>query len=366
MDVPWSNKELQIEYATFRDKTLPGSEEKWKVKIKGYKGEKLAAEMLASMYDASLDQFKPHNWKKPGIWSSYNRSVNWSGDRNFTTVSSEQRTWGHEGYKYADKVYDQLFTSANELEHDFNFKSRWSIGNQAGIKEENIAGEAQKVTTTNMSAPVIRREMRLVEDLEKDGNKDQFDPGNKAITNQTIQPRKNFNETAFFFPDLRTDAEGNIEFSFTAPEALTRWKLQTLAHTKELAFGISQKELITQKELMVQPNPPRFLRQGDRMEFSVKIVNLSDKEMTGQAELQLVDATTNESVDGWFMNTFPNQYFTVAAGGSEVVKFPVQVPYLFNNALTWRVIASSPWGEAGRGPFQMEKKCLYLFLPIKC
>ncbi len=126
-----------------------------------------------------------------------------------------------------------------------------------------------------------------------------------------VQIRKNFNETAFFFPDLQTDSTGDIEFSFTMPEALTKWKLQTLAHTKDLAIGLSTKEIVTQKQLMVQPNAPRFFREGDRMEFSAKIVNLTDKELTGQAQLQLFDATTNQSVDGWFQNMFPNQYFTL-------------------------------------------------------
>ena len=123
-----------------------------------------------------------------------------------------------------------------------------------------------------------------------------------------VQIRKNFNETAFFFPDLKTDSSGAIEFSFTMPEALTKWKFQALAHTKEAAFGYSSKEIVTQKQLMVQPNAPRFLREGDKMEFSAKIVNLTEKELTGQAELQLFDATTNQPVDGWFKNMIPNQY----------------------------------------------------------
>ena len=174
---------------------------------------------------------------------------------------------------------------------------------------------------------------------------------NKKHTKQgsEVQIRKNFNETAFFFPDLHTDSTGAIEFSFTMPEALTKWKLQTLAHTKDLAIGLSTKEVVTQKQLMVQPNAPRFFREGDRMEFSAKIVNLTDSEFTGQAQLQLFDATTNQSVDGWFQNMFPNQYFTVAAGQSEAVKFPIQIPYLFNKALTWRIVARTvpSFGEPG-------------------
>src|SRR5207247_7753551 len=89
--VPWTNKDLTIKYATFRDKTLPGSEEKWKVKISGYKNEKVAAEMLASMYDASLDQFKPHSWNEPSIWPTYYSSQRWNGNYNFAQILSQQK-----------------------------------------------------------------------------------------------------------------------------------------------------------------------------------------------------------------------------------------------------------------------------------
>ncbi|HWR31938.1 MAG TPA: alpha-2-macroglobulin family protein, partial [Chitinophagaceae bacterium] len=178
-------------------------------------------------------------------------------------------------------------------------------------------------------------------DSDGDGVADKFDKEQTGKQSGDVKIRKNFNETAFFFPDLHTDSTGAIEFSFTMPEALTKWKFMALAHTKDAAFGSSTKEIVTQKELMVQPNAPRFLREGDRMELSSKIVNMTDKELTGTAELQLVDATTNEPVDGWFSNMAPNQYFTVAAGQSEAVKFPIQVPYLFNKALVWRIIAKA-------------------------
>jgi TonB-dependent SusC/RagA subfamily outer membrane receptor len=154
-----------------------------------------------------------------------------------------------------------------------------------------------------------------------------------------LQVRKNFNETAFFFPELRTDTAGNVEFSFTMPEALTQWKWMTLAHTKDLAFGYSEKSVVTQKELMLQPNLPRFLREGDIMEISTKIVNLANSEVTGQVQLQLIDATTNESVDGWFQNMYSNQYFTAPAKGSVPAQFSVQIPHLYNKPVIVRLIA---------------------------
>lgn len=341
VNVPWSNKDVAIEYSTFRDKTLPGSEEKWKVKLTGYKNEKIAAEMLASMYDASLDQFKPHSWNKPGIWPLYSQHDSWSGFANFNSVQSDMKQV-YEEYLENKKQYDWFdfgtgYDGPRPPSPYRGIRTRKDATGSVAVIANGAAPTAQAESADSASGyevlGKVTGEMQA-SSLTLGGIK-------KTEQDPTIQPRKNFNETAFFFPDLRTDENGNIEFSFTAPEALTKWKLQTLAHTKGLAFGFTSKEMVTQKELMVQPNMTRFLRQGDRMELVAKIVNMSDKEMTGQAQLQLFDATTNQSVDGWFINSFPNQYFTVAPGQSELVKFPIQVPFQFTNALTWRITARS-------------------------
>ncbi len=338
INVPWTNKDLSVEYTTYRDKTLPGSEEKWKVKLRGYTGDKIAAEMLASMYDASLDQFNTHSWEKPGIWPLFSKMFQWQSGQNFSAVQSFLTWLNQPEYLQGEKIYDQL---------KFNL-----YGNIIGLEEVSDIRLQGEATT---SAPMERNKMAS-QSMETDASAiekskqvmDTILPTQKTSFDQSgVQIRKNQQETAFFFPDLKTDKQGNIEFTFTAPESLTSWKLQTIAHTKELAFGVSQKELFTQKKLMVQPNAPRFLRQGDRMEFSTKVVNLTNKELTGQVEFQLIDATTNQSVDGWFMNSFPNQYFTVAAGQSEAIKFPIEVPFQFSNVLTWRIIARSNPGSDG-------------------
>ena len=390
IQVPWTNKQLNIKYATFRDKTLPGSEEKWKVKITGYKNEKVAAEMLASMYDASLDQFKVHNWQSPQIWSSYSKYDTWNSYTNFTQIRSLAVGNSQRETKEFSKQYDRLINSAVPIYRLKTLsKVSFSMNPNAQLQDvlvTGVPGSAKGIIIRgNNSINSSNKPLIIVDgipvssmtninpnDIESSTIlKDQSALamyGAKGIngviiivtkkgalkTIPPIQPRKNFNETAFFFPDLRTDSSGAIEFSFTTPEALTKWKLQTLTHTKDLAFGISQKEMVTQKQLMVQPNMPRFLRQNDHIELSTKIVNLSDSELTGQVQLELFDATTNQSVDGWFINTFPNQYFTVAAGQSEVVKFPVQVPVQFNNALVWRITAranSSPERGGREGAF---------------
>src|SRR5215467_4645925 len=122
-----------------------------------------------------------------------------------------------------------------------------------------------------------------------------------------------------------------------------------LAYTKDLKFGFSEKSVITQKEMMVQPNAPRFLREGDRMDFSGKIVNMSNKELTGQVQLLLIDPTTNQSVDGWFRNMFPNQFFTAPAGQSAPVSFTIEVPYQYNKPVTYRIVARATSAAASDG-----------------
>lgn len=347
INVPWTNKNLTIEYVTYRDKTLPGSEEKWKLKISGYKTDKVAAEMLASMYDASLDQFVPHYWSTPYIWPSYYSGRMWNGTTNFIKVESIQKYINNTEAKYVDKRYDYLFDtyiSQGEFFVHGEVAKQVRGGNivlRSAAPKEAQPGVLSEVVVVGYGTEKKKDVTGSVATLDKDEIDDSIDKSNPNQQSGDVKIRKNFNETAFFFPDLKTDSTGAIEFSFTMPEALTKWKFMALAHTKEAAFGNSTKEIVTQKELMVQPNAPRFLREGDKMEFSAKIVNLSDKEFTGTASFQLFDAATNEQVDGRFKNSIPNQYFTVAAGQSEAVKFPIEVPYLFNKALVWKIVAKA-------------------------
>jgi uncharacterized protein YfaS (alpha-2-macroglobulin family) len=368
-NIPWSNKELNITYATFRDKLLPGANEKFTVKISGNKGEKVAAEMLAGMYDASLDQFKPHSWNGLNIWPSLYNSINWQ-ENGFTKVESEE--YNKMDFDYTDftiRTYDKLgiYNTKNEEQftwwlNPLDYSYGELRGRASGVAVRSVAAPAILEKAESKNAPPVINQIKFTPPKvvkDSDGMIDFIKLADSATKNDekittkdaSIQIRKNFNETAFFFPDLKTDAEGNISFEFTIPEALTKWKLMTLAHTKDLASGYSEKTLVTQKPLMVQPNAPRFLREGDRMEFSAKIVNLSDSEITGTSLLELLDAATNKPVDGWFKNIFPSQYFTVAAGQSIAVKFPMEVPFNFNSAMTYRIIAktskNSPSGDGG-------------------
>jgi hypothetical protein len=348
--VPWTNKQLDITFETYRDKTLPGSEEKWKVKISGYKGQKAAAEMLANMYDASLDQFKPHSWSALNVWLDYSGNYNWNGAQNFTSIRSFEKWWNEENIQQKEKRYDAL------LFPGYNNTIIRLRGNSS-ITSDNAAPEMMKQS----GPPVMNKDASLhevIREVSEDKlftkveytmpNGDLFQNGRiikkkqqQPIDQSQIQIRKNFFETAFFFPELKTDKDGNIEFSFTMPEALTQWKLMTLAHTKDLASGMATKTVITQKDLMVQPNAPRFVREGDKIVFSAKIVNMTDKEISGQSQLQLLNASTMQLVDALFKNTFPMQPFTIAAGQSVAVKFSIDIPYNYNNALVYRIVAKA-------------------------
>ncbi len=323
--VPWNNKELTITYETFRNKTLPGSKEEWKVKISGAKGERVAAELLTSMYDASLDQFKPHQWQAPSLFSNNHPRNNWqaggftisrSRDRNFTSVNWEE----------FQKAYDELTSTIA------------GVGYIGKMLQGRVAGVEVLAAPTQDSQEVKREEGTGTLTTVNQTKKEQ-EQTTKTEPTGDLQIRKNFRETAFFFPQLQTDTAGSIILSFTMPEALTRWKWQLLAHTPDLSTGSWQQEVVTQKELMVQPFAPRFLREGDSFEFTAKISNLSGKEITGQSMLQLLNTSTGQPVDGWFQNMFPVQYFNVAAGQSTVVRFRTTVPYNFNEALTYRIIA---------------------------
>lgn len=361
-DVPWSNKELDISYTSFRDKLLPGATETWSVQIKGKRGEKVAAEMMTALYDASLDQFRPHSWNGlQGLWPSIGSYTYW-GEHGFGVIQSDERNGIVSTYAQYNKSYDQLGVRKSNAEieplwwlnpMDYAYAELYGSRSKAtGDRVVLMARAAPVMDQAAKSAPpalegMEKKQFNRKEEMHRSGlmqnkldsTKDEESSIPNAPGNEPVQVRKNFKETAFFFPALQTDADGNVSFNFTMPEALTQWKLMTMAHTKDLATAQEIKTVITQKQLMVQPNQPRFMREGDVMEISAKVVNLTDAELTGQATLELLDAATGKPVDGWFKNMFPAQYFTAPAGQSVAVKFPIEIPVNYGSALTCRIIA---------------------------
>ncbi len=327
--VPWSNKELTIEYGTFRDKLLPGQEEEWTVKIKGPKGEKVAAEMVAGMYDASLDAFARNDWGLNVFPSNWTR-VRYNGG---TFMATNQRNiFQHQapiiGGNNLWLEYDKL--------NWFN----WHFDSYQGALSEVSVTALKSTRSYDMSAPAESLEIRgsrqkadnyFVDGVKVEGRmipKQESD--NSVIDLESdpapVQIRTNLNETVFFFPQLMTDAEGNILIKFKMNEALTKWRFLGLAHTEDLKVGITQKEIVTQKEMMVVPNPPRFFRENDEIEFTAKVVNLTDKSLSGNAELQLVNPMNSMPVFKWLDNPQFNQNFTVAANQSARLAWRFKIP----------------------------------------
>ncbi len=342
--VPFTNKELSIETTTFRDKLAPGQKEEWRLKINGPNSEKAAAEMLAGMYDASLDVFAANNWNFSIYGNYYYYGREWSGfafgiNQSFLMVNE----WNRKNYEIKEQRYDRLnwfilsYFDTYGWYGDGNIRYRHSmIATKSAEAAEFAAADELNVEGYDNA---VSDGMAMEASPQKKG-KEPPPAEQPASEVSQISPRKNLQETAFFFPDLKTDGQGNIIFSFTAPEALTRWKFMGFAHTQDLKLGFLSKETVTQKELMVMPNAPRFFRENDRISFSSKISNLSEKDLSGKAQLLLFDALTMRPVDAEFANSGSEKSFSVKKGGNTAVTWDLKIPEGIS-AVIYRVLASA-------------------------
>ncbi len=368
ISVPWTNKQLKISFETFRSKLLPGSNEEWKLKISGPSGDAVAAELLASMYDASLDVFAANYWNfsvYPYFYSRYN----WTADNNFTSVSSRFYDEGWNNYVYPPTMYYPYINNFGFYFYGFGYggyrDGRMEMVSKSAVDE--ISVQTAGYNAENQS--VEERKKETDGKGQKDGNEI---PGVVPVK-QAEQPsgevsiRKNLNETAFFYPELRTNEKGEIIISFTVPEALTRWKFMGFALTKDLKSSIVYNETVTQKDLMIMPNPPRFLREGDEIYFTAKVSNLSDSSITGSATLQLFDAFTMKPVDALFENTDNVKSFSAEKGMSEGLSWRLKVPLGKADAIVYRVIATSGKhsdGEENALPILVKRMLVTETLPL--
>ncbi|MEM1218492.1 MAG: alpha-2-macroglobulin family protein, partial [Bacteroidota bacterium] len=354
--VPWDNKDLDIEYLSFRDKLEPGQEETWEIKIKGPKGDLVAAELLASMYDASLDQFAKHSWSF----------------REFPSRSSTTQTLSTKGFaSVTGRVLQNRYASyvnVDALQYpqflDFGFNGYGYYGGQV-LLETVVSGVSVRSSRSNKRAKTEAAPLMAGGAPEADMAAPQtYTQGNLAPPPPPPPPpgeapsedpssgeegkpagpavRENLNETVFFFPDLKTDAEGNVRIQFKMNEALTRWKFLIFGLTEELQTVIDTKEVITQKDLMVIPNPPRFYRERDEIVFTSKVVNLSEEALSGEAWLELENPLNGEAILAQKENA--RQVIELAAGASVVVKWPFNVPDVQNVP----VIQHTVYASAGR------------------
>ena len=352
--VPYPKTDLNIETLTFRDKLQPGTDETWSFKIKGPKGDKVSAELLASMYDASLDQFKPHSWNfnpiQQALYNTYSRR---NAGQSFGIQNFRVYNQNHSYYGYDQQYYDQL----NWFGFYFGYGNRYHYRAKSGgieIVENMIAEPMMLEDDSEMEYEEVVVESKSSGPLNLVGGsaneKDNVENTKKEENFDTVQIRKNLQETAFFFPQLLTDAEGNVSFNFTTPEALTKWKLQLLAHTKTLEHGVTQLETVTQKELMVIPNAPRFLREGDQITISTKIANLTENQLSGQARLILTNPISGQDISEYLLSQRNMNYdavpshitkaFSVDAKGNTQVSWQLSIPSDVQ-AVQYKILAKS-------------------------
>lgn len=343
VSVPWSNRQLDLEFETFRDKLQPGEKEEWRIRIRGNRGEKVAAELAAALYDASLDAFRPHNWSfKPDFY--YSSRLGWYYQSNFSSVSSGPVFANWNRYvSPARKEYDSLNLFGMNWYRAFPGR-----GGTAYFKAE-MADELGSVGDFEGKEAPLQDNLMPESDagIQEDKVMDEEPSG--------IEVRTNFDETAFFYPELKTNEEGDFLISFTIPQALTRWKMLGIAHTPDVRHGYITNLLVTQKELMIVPNAPRFFRQGDSMEFTAKITNLSEQDLQGTAILEFYDAITMQPFSGEFGVTAiangndqddqPERFipeaeclFSTIAGQSTLVKWQIKVPENIG-AVVYRITA---------------------------
>jgi uncharacterized protein YfaS (alpha-2-macroglobulin family) len=316
ISVPWTDKMLKLEWLTFRSKLLPGQKETWTLKITGPGALPAAAEMVASLYDASLEQFYTHSF--PGLLGIF------SGDQ--TSIS-------------AHFVNREL--SLSSFGRDLNRFPSVSGGVYTRFPEEvwrDFYGYEFLMTKAAMlpeaaPPPAPAADMAIAESVEvraagpaKEKRADGEKPGGAEVDLSKVAARKNLNETAFFFPHLLADKDGTVALEFTMPEALTEWKFLGLAHTRELASGSLEGTSVTQKDLMVQPNPPRFLREGDLLEFTVKVTNMTEAEVRGAVQLNFRDPVSEKPRDAELENKDVKKAFAIPGKQSRSFSWRIQVP----------------------------------------
>jgi uncharacterized protein YfaS (alpha-2-macroglobulin family) len=345
IDVPFENQSLEVEWMTFRDLLEPGQKEQWKLKIKGPKGDVVASELLAGMYDKSLDYFMPHQYNFP---IDLNPRRNYASGFNSTSAFNKliAQNWKN---SYSDNslyinvpVYDQLdlfgFYLGYQRWHYNMVYSEVSDHRREKGQNEGIfpAAEAKIVAVEDN----IEREEAAADGFGGNEGSNSEPNANPSESETSFSPRKNLNETAFFFPQLTTNAEGEVIIDFTIPEALTTWKFLGFAHNKSLQHQIFTKEVKTQKDLMITPNMPRFFREGDKITLTAKIDNLSENALSGKATLVLKDALTNEVIDQLLLAGSNEMAFQTDAKGSTVVKWNLSIPTTVQ-AVTYEVYAKA-------------------------
>ncbi|MBM4164761.1 MAG: hypothetical protein FJ222_10040, partial [Lentisphaerae bacterium] len=411
VDVPWSNKKLTVKWEHFTSKLEPGKQETWTAVITGSDGrarppgapkaaesgrpggpslpaggqpddpslpvERAVAEMVATLYDASLDQYLPHSWMQGfnvfrretsrvspqfentavpfqhilGNWGSDSRSVTLLY-RRYPDDLSAQIWWGGWGNHRRDGMAFSKMARASGAAMEMADAAPMMTSAMPAEAEMNAAGLAQMVVAPGS------------------GSASSEPPPPPSVALDKVTARKNLNETAFFFPHLVSDAEGVVRMAFTLPEALTEWTFMGLAHDRELRSGYLQDKVVTAKDLMVEPNPPRFVREGDVIEFTVKVSNQSAARQSGTVRLTFADARTLKDVTAALLadtrNLTPETSFDIPSKESKSFAWRITIPDGMD-FLTYKAVGATDRlsdGEEGNLPVLSRRILVIESLPL--
>jgi len=337
---PLPEKKLNIAWKTFRDRLTPGQKEKWTLQITTPDGKPAKAQLMSVLYDKSLDQLAEHSWRMSLGFSQWLPSCYWRSNLKYYTMD----LLGIYPTKYYDEKqldvdkFDGKFFSyyaymqavelsklersyggtveAVRIQKDEQVRNEAKVMRIRGSKMTRFGAASSKPLLSEMDL-VLKEKMVMLEEFGGGGSNKVLSSADEAALNH-VQIRENLNETAFFYPALESDNQGNVAINFTLPESVTTWKFMGLAHDKEMRNGLLVDEAVAQKTVMVQPNMPRFLREGDKSTIVVKLFNTSDKKVSGNARMQIIDPETNKVV--WQKT----QNYSIDAEGSATISFDVQ------------------------------------------
>ncbi|MFM7072051.1 MAG: alpha-2-macroglobulin family protein, partial [Planctomycetota bacterium] len=367
VDVPWSNKRLSVRWERFVSKLEPNEKVTWTAVVTGPDAKKAAAELVAGLYDASLDVFAPHSWIDSfGVFRTDQSNVHSDFDNRAVMLQYLLGQWRFdyrgESLRYRGFPAELLGAFMPQMGRTMMFRRMAAPGNANGMPmmadAAPMAAMAAPMAGGGTGGGANAEKLRALSSRDEfAANKAAADgadrdaageagPGGAATASGPdlgkVAARKNLQETAFFFPTLVSNSDGEARIEFTIPEALTEWKFLGFAHDSELRSGLLTDKAVTAKELMVQPNPPRFAREGDTLEFTVKVSNQSATRQTGKARLALADARTGSSVDAAFGNRTVELEFDVPSKESRTLAWRLAVP---DDAsfVTYKVV-----GAAGR------------------
>ena len=279
---PLPDKKLRLEWTTFRDRLLPGQQEEWTLSVKDAEGRPADAQLMATLYDKSLDMLEKHQWSlSPYIFLPL-PSTFWDHLSQNAISASLSKSWR------SASVNDLRFSYFDEEVFPRAYRRSFRRFSRGAVLEDADMMVEEK--------PVMMAKSAMVPNDEVEELAAQTADSNGEAPAEEVQVRENLNETAFFYPQLTTDGEGHVALKFTLPESLTTWRLMGLAHTKDMCYGSIEGETVAQKDVMIQPNVPRFLRDGDQGEITARIFNTSEKTLTGKATLKLIDPETEAIV----------------------------------------------------------------------